>query len=138
MNSCCLNFIALISSRLICGQTFWGLNAERLRQSSGKEKGSCLVFPSSTKREFRHFYDVVVQWRLRNVQNSVMHVQSCCFANLNLLPFCRSRCCCRRRCLSSLFLMIRPTSPLFRTFSFILFEIFTPYNVAMTYISRKL
>ena len=29
-------------------------------------------------------------------------VQSCCFANLNLLPLCRSRCCRRRRCLSSL------------------------------------
>ena len=48
----------------------------------------------------------VVQWRQRNVQKSVMHVQSCCFANLSLLVllFCRS--CCRyyrrRRCLSSL------------------------------------
>ena len=31
-----------------------------------------------------------------------MHVQSCCFANLNLLLFCRSRCRRRRRCLSSL------------------------------------
>ena len=38
---------------------------------------------------------------LRNVQKSVRHVQSCCFANLNLLPFCRSRCRRRRRCLSS-------------------------------------
>ena len=31
-----------------------------------------------------------------------MHVRSCCFANLNLLLFCRSRCRRRRRCLSSL------------------------------------
>ena len=31
-----------------------------------------------------------------------MHVQSCCFANINLLHFCRSRCRRRRRCLSSL------------------------------------
>ena len=31
-----------------------------------------------------------------------MHVQSCCFANTNLLSFCRSRCHHRRRCLSSL------------------------------------
>ena len=30
-------------------------------------------------------------WRLRNVQKSVMHVQGCFFANLNLLLFCRSR-----------------------------------------------
>ena len=60
------------------------------------------MFPSSTKREIRHFHVVVVQWRQRNVQKSVMHVQSCCFANLNLLLFCRSRCRHRRRCLSSL------------------------------------
>ena len=32
---------------------------------------------------------------------SVMHVQSCCFSNLNLLIFCRSRCRHRRRCLRS-------------------------------------
>ena len=31
-----------------------------------------------------------------------MHVQSCCFANLNLLLFCRSRFRRCRRCLSSL------------------------------------
>ena len=29
----------------------------------------------------------VVQRRLRNVQKSVMHVQSCCFANVNLIEF---------------------------------------------------
>ena len=29
--------------------------------------------------------DAVVQWRLRNVQKGVMHVQSCCFAKENLL-----------------------------------------------------
>ena len=33
------------------------------------------------------------------VQKSVMHVQSCCFANINLLLFCRSRSRRRRRCL---------------------------------------
>ena len=31
-----------------------------------------------------------------------MHVQSCCFANLTLLLFCRCRCRHRRHCLSSL------------------------------------
>ena len=31
-----------------------------------------------------------------------MHVQSCCFANLNLFLFCRSGCRRCRRCLSSL------------------------------------
>ena len=71
-------------------------------QEKKKKESCCLVFPSSTKREIRHFHVVVVQRRQRNVQKSVMHVQSCCFANLNLLLFCRSRCRRRRRCLSSL------------------------------------
>ena len=87
---------------LKCWQLFLELNSKRLYQSSGKEKESCcLVFPSSTKREIRHFHVVVVQRRLRNVQKSVMHVQSCYFVNLNPLLFCRSRCR-RCRCLSSL------------------------------------
>ena len=44
------------------------------------------MFPSSTKREIRHFHVVVVQLqrRLRNVQKSVMRVQICCFSNINL------------------------------------------------------
>ena len=45
------------------------------------------MFPSSTKREIRHFHVVAVQRRQRNVQKSVMHVQSCCSANLNPLLF---------------------------------------------------
>ena len=83
---------------------FLELNSKGLHQSSGKEKESCcLLFPSSTKREIRQFHVVVVQRRQRNVQKSVMHVQSCCFACLNLLLLCRSRC--RRgncRCVNSL------------------------------------
>ena len=51
-----------------------------------------LVFTSSAKREKKAFLDVGVQGWLRNVQKSVMHVKSCCFANLNLLIFCRLRC----------------------------------------------
>ena len=56
-------------------------------------KESCyVVFPSSTKREIRHFHVliVVVQRRIRNVQKSVMHLQSFCFADLTyclFLPF---------------------------------------------------
>ena len=61
---------------------FLELNSKGLYQSSGKEKESCcLLFPSSTKREIGHFHVVVVQRRQRNVQKSVMYVQSCCFAN---------------------------------------------------------
>ena len=45
------------------------------------------MFPSSTKREIRLVHVVVVQRRLRNVQKSVMHVQSCCSASPNVLLF---------------------------------------------------
>ena len=34
----------------------------------------------SIKHEIRYFHVVVAQKRQRNVQKSVMHVQSCCFA----------------------------------------------------------
>ena len=62
-------------------QIFLELNSKRLYQSSGKEKESrCLVFTSSTKRKIRLFHVLVVQRRQRNVQKSVMHVQSCCFS----------------------------------------------------------
>ena len=72
-------------------QMFLELNSKGMHQSSGKQKGSfCLMFPSSTKRDFKHLHVIVVQWRQRNVQKGVMHMKSCCFANLNLLIFCRS------------------------------------------------
>ena len=48
-------------------------------------------YENVTKREIRYFHVVVVQRRQRNEQKSVMHVQSCCFANLNLSLFCRPR-----------------------------------------------
>ena len=87
-----------------CWQISLELNSKGLYQSSGKEKQNCyFLFPSSTKREIRHLHAVVLQRRLRNVQKSVIKVQSYCFANLNQLLICRSRCRRRRRCLSSLF-----------------------------------
>ena len=46
------------------------------------------MLTSSIKREIRKFHVVVVQGQERNVQKIVMHVQSCCFADLNLLLFC--------------------------------------------------
>ena len=45
------------------------------------------MFTSSTKREIRHFHVIVMGRRQRNVQKYVMYVQSCCFANINLLLF---------------------------------------------------
>ena len=38
--------------------------------------------------------------KAKKCTKSVMHVQSCCFANLNLLFFSRSRCRRRRHCMS--------------------------------------
>ena len=43
-------------------------------------KSRCLVSTSSIKRESRKFHFLVVQRRQRNVQKSVQHVLSCCFA----------------------------------------------------------
>ena len=59
-------------------------------KSSGKEKDSCcLMFLPAIKRQIGYSHVVVVRRRLRNVQKSVMLVQSCCLANLDLLHFCR-------------------------------------------------
>ena len=41
----------------------------------------------SINREIRHFHVVVVQWRQRNVQKTVLHVQSCNFANQTFFFF---------------------------------------------------
>ena len=86
-----------------CWQIFLELNSKRLYQSSGKEKESHrLVFTFSTKREFRHFHIVIMQQGQINVQKSMMHEQSCCFANLKTLFFSRSCCRCHCHRLSSL------------------------------------
>ena len=56
----------------------------RLRKRHSKSEVAPLLTLSrlfqnvKTKRENRHFHIVVVQWRQRNVQKSVIHVQSCC------------------------------------------------------------
>ena len=88
------NVIALILFHLTCQAlgNFSGVNSKGLYLSSGKIKENCcLVFTSCIKREIRQCRVVVVQRRHRNVQKKVIHVQSFCFANLNLLVFSRSR-----------------------------------------------
>ena len=69
------------------------INPKGLYQSTGKEKENwCHLLTSSNKREIliRHFHVVVVQrWQI-NFQNSMVHVQSCCVANLNLFATCTS------------------------------------------------
>ena len=61
---------------------FFGVEFEKdcIKVQKKKKESCCLLFPSSTKRELRPFHVVVVQRRQRNVQKSVMNVQSCCFA----------------------------------------------------------
>ena len=77
-----------LSFKLYCVflTSFDPTNSKGLHQSSGREKENrCLVFTSSTRRrEIRYFQVVVVQRRQRNVRTSVMHMQSCCFAYLNV------------------------------------------------------
>ena len=82
---------------------FSGLNPRGSYLSLEQEKEHfCVVFTYPIRRrrarEIRKFHVAVVQQKLRNVQKSVMQVQSCSFANLNLLLFC----CSRRRCKNSL------------------------------------
>ena len=89
---------------------FWQIFVELILKGSIKvpeKKKKVVVFcpRPATKREIRQFHVVVVQRRQRNVSKNVMHVQSCCFACLNLLLFCRSRCRRRRRCINSLFVI---------------------------------
>ena len=88
---------------------FSGFNPKGPYLSLEKETETfCIVFTYSVKRarEIRKFHVAVVQGRLRNVQKSVMHGQSCCFANLNLSGFfCLSRYCRCRWCLISALLL---------------------------------
>ena len=69
-----------------CRRTLLKLNFKGPYPSSEREiKFRCCLFTSSIKRQIRHFHVVVVQKQERNVQKSVMHVRSCCFA-YNIKP----------------------------------------------------
>jgi len=53
-----------------------------------KEKENAVFnYPIKQALKIRKFHVAVMQLRLRIVQKSVMHVQSCCFANINQLLF---------------------------------------------------
>ena len=86
------------------GDCFQELKSKGLFLSSQKEKENrCLVFTYVLhKGEIKKTHVVVVQRRQRKAQKSVLHVQSCCFANLNLYCFLAPLVAARsRRCLSS-------------------------------------
>ena len=93
------DFIDLILLHLLCQMlaNFSGIESERTVSKFRKRKSFCAVFTYFIKRsrEIRKFHVAVVQRRLRNVQKSVIVVEICCFAYLNLLLFCF--CCCHRR-----------------------------------------
>ena len=85
----------------------WQIFLELKKKEKGKEKEiPCLVFASSTKRRqpqnmklgnLTSYSRVVTAKRC-----SRKYVKSCCFANLILLLFWRSRCRCRRHWISLL------------------------------------
>ena len=72
------------------GQIFWGCTRkDRIFKFRKRTRKFCFVFIYSIRRarDIRNLYIAVVQRRLRNVQKSQMHVQNCCFADLNLMLF---------------------------------------------------
>ena len=95
------NFIDLIQFHLSLAK-FYRVVSERTvsKFSERKRKFLCCVHLLNKAGAWssRKFDVAVLQWRLRNVQESVMHVQSCCFVNARLLLSCRSLS--RRRCLN--------------------------------------
>ena len=95
------NFIYFVK----CKRPLFQQNSYQPYSSSERErKFRRRLFRSSIKREIRNFHVVVVQWRKRNVQKSVTHIQSCCFAYSTYCFFWRSRC--RRR--SGILKSLRP------------------------------
>ena len=72
-----------------------------LCQSSGKEKESCYLPRQNVKLNALSSCSRATMVKKCKKKN-VMHVQSCCFANINLLPLCRSHFRRLRRCSSSL------------------------------------
>ena len=92
-------FIALIPSRLIrlMLANVFGVEFLGLCQSLGKEKESCCLPRQNVKLNALSSCSRGTTDK-KCTKNRDMHVQSCCFANINLLPFCRSHCRRRRRC----------------------------------------
>ena len=80
-------------------------------------------------------YVVVVQWQQRNVQKSVMHVQSCCFffCLVKLLLFLLSR---RHRILNLILFTIR-CDPLIELLLLIASETFFDLSVVPSFLVRK-
>ena len=100
--------MALIPSRLLRQMlaNVLELNSKGLYQSSGKEE-KVIVLCSRPRQNVNSGTFTLLSGNdgKEMYEKSVMHVQSCCFANQIYCFFCRSRCRLRRRCLSSLILV---------------------------------
>ena len=64
-----------LALKVKCRWILLELNSWRPHPSLGRGRIILPVFTSSIKRLIRKFHVVVVQWRQRNVQKSVLHVQ---------------------------------------------------------------
>ena len=80
---------------------FLELNTEGLYRSLGKEKEIVVL----CSRPPQYVKIGVSRCRCATMTKKGTKMQSCCFANLNLL-FCHSRCRRCRRCLSSVILKV--------------------------------
>ena len=80
------------------GEIFW-VTSQRTLSKVWKKIHFCVLFTDfiNRAREIRKFHVAVRQQRSRNVQKSVMLVQSCSFANLNLLLFAVRRRRCKKQ-----------------------------------------
>ena len=97
VNLRCLRAYSITFNSSNVGNFFWSwILKDCIKVEEKKKKVIVRLLPPSTKREIRQFHVVVAQRRQRNVQKSLMHVQSYCFACLNLLLFCCIRCYRRR------------------------------------------
>ena len=82
--------IAITPNHLLCqmqANPFWAEFLRTISSSERERKFSRRLFTSMIKREIRHFPVVVVQWRQRNVQKSVTHVQRCCLDSVQPIVF---------------------------------------------------
>ena len=104
------NFIDVTTEVSLNLSNIGELSGVQCKRTVYKKKKNENLFTDSIRRAHavRKFPDAAAQRRLRNVQKSAMHVQSCCFVNVNLLLFSFLNCCRpRRRCLSSPLFLIQ-------------------------------
>ena len=90
------NFIVFVPSHSVIfansGKFLWTWILKECIKLQKKKKNIAVLCSCPPQVKNGKFLIVVVQRQQRNVQKSMMHLQSYCFANLNLLLFCRSHC----------------------------------------------